>query len=67
MSARERYRRDGLCVRCGDPRHPDSLHCLPCLLRKRLQTRRRKGWNEWRPGGVGRPPLDRPKDGREAA
>ncbi|MCC6831067.1 MAG: hypothetical protein IT200_06945 [Thermoleophilia bacterium] len=66
--ARERYRRDGLCVRCGDARHGASQHCLVCLRTKREECRRRNGWREWRPGKPGRPPLDRPRgDEREVA
>lgn len=64
MKARERYRLLGLCVRCGADRDPGSTaYCGRCLRRNRDRTReanrRRLGCFPWRPGGRGRPPIDR--------
>ncbi len=48
---------EGLCIKCGKPRDPDSATwCLFHKLEHRRIMRERNGNKPWRPGGVGRPP-----------
>lgn len=61
---RERWRKDGKCVRCGDPLVEGSTHfCKFQLVEHRKRVRAANGHNEWRPGGQGRPPLIPDSDG----
>lgn len=49
------------CVICGQPRGDSRsvARCMGCLRRFRLQQRKKVACNPWRPGGPGRPPLER--------
>ena len=51
----------GNCVICGRPRGktPSISRCRMCLDKTRKETRQRRKCKPWRPGGLGRPPLDR--------
>lgn len=47
----------GRCRTCGRSNPvPAFKRCPACRRRDRVYQRLRRGWNEWRPGGPGRPP-----------
>jgi hypothetical protein len=52
-----RQKRDGKCVLCGKPRNLYWEKCDDCQERFRVWNRERNGFQPWRPGGRGRPPV----------
>lgn len=57
----EQLKASGKCVSCGAARggSQSTSCCRGCLLRERRRSRKRLGCKPWRPGGPGRPPLNR--------
>jgi len=57
----DRLKSAGLCVKCGQPATPGSIHCQPCRLYMRDKSRERQrrvhGWRPWQAGSRGRPPV----------
>lgn len=49
----------GLCQKCGAKRLTYKTLCDDCAKKHRDSMRRSRGMNPWRPGGPGRPPIDR--------
>jgi predicted amidophosphoribosyltransferase len=49
----------GLCCQCGKQKLFTTQLCRQCLETHTVNQRKRRGWQPWRPGGLGRPPLDR--------
>lgn len=56
-----RQRAAGLCHACTEPVFMGGVYCQEHLLAYRKRNRRKGGWKAWKPGGLGRPPLDREK------
>lgn len=49
----------GRCVTCGQPKSENAgVHCRRCREMTRQYDRRRRGWQEWRPGSRGRRPME---------
>jgi len=52
-----RWKRDGRCVSCGNPKeHSGYVHCTACLDKVLGRQRAKFGFKPWTPGGRGRPP-----------
>jgi hypothetical protein len=49
-------REEGCCELCGEKVYLDSVLCERHLKMARERQRNKKGYNEWKPGGRGRPP-----------
>ena len=61
---RRKYNKSrGLCTTCGvrSIMPGSEAKCSYCLDRQRKQNREATLGSPWRPGGFGRPPLDRKK------
>ena len=49
----------GLCQKCSKPVHrTGSDVCLEHLMYHRVREQDVRGWEPWRPGGLGRPPTE---------
>ncbi len=48
---------EGRCMICGQPRELHAWRCVKHAQAHRLDNRRRRGGQPWRPGR-GRPPLE---------
>jgi hypothetical protein len=57
-----KQRSENLCEICGDAVYLDSSLCERHLKSARERQRNKKGCNEWKPGGRGRPPKGAKKD-----
>jgi hypothetical protein len=49
----------GNCMICGDPRTLYATHCDACNEKVMAYQRSKTGFQPWKPGGRGRPPLKR--------
>lgn len=61
MSYQEKRRaslkKAGLCVQCAEPRGESARLCDECLKKERSYRRKVSGYNRWKPGTRGQPPL----------
>ena len=57
------FKYQGICMTCQirSIMPGSKAKCSYCLDRQRKQTREARLGSPWRPGGPGRPPLDRKK------
>lgn len=53
-----RRRQKGLCLRCGRKAFEGLSYCKKHRKQVNQANRQRNGHKPWKPGGVGRPPLE---------
>ena len=52
----KKQRELGNCTICGEPAE-GLARCPECAIKARKSQRKRYGYNKWKPGSNGRPPI----------